>query len=180
MNMPFKKPQADPGTAHITELSVRMERLKQEHEELKQVLAEMEIQSVQAEQETDKHRALGQLLHLRLWTLAFKEELDRHSEWEEKELFPFLNTYFHRSSLPAVTPSFWSLEKEHELAMSYMQSFLRSVHALRSDADAMRMKQAAAYLSHACRMLKAHLEKEEQVVIPMTEKVLTDMDSLFS
>ncbi|OXM84013.1 hemerythrin domain-containing protein [Paenibacillus rigui] len=179
MNMPMK-PQADSGTAHITELAVVLDRLKQEHSELMQVLTEMEEQAVQAELETDKHRALGSLLHLRLWTLAFKEELDRHSEWEEKELFPFLNAYFRHSAFPTVMASFLSLEKDHELAMNYMQSFLRSVHALKSDSDAMRMKQAAALLTHACRILRSHLEKEEQLVFPMTEKVLTDIDSLFS
>lgn len=179
MNMPYK-PQVDSGTAHITELSVLMERLKEEHIELRQVLDDMESQAVQAELEADKHRALASLLHLRLWTLAFKEELDRHSEWEERELFPFLNAYFNKSKVPTMTPSLWSLENDHELAMSYMQSFLRSVHGLKSDSDAMRMKQTAAYLTQACRMLRNHLEKEELIVYPMAEKVLTDIDSLFS
>ncbi|WP_036745294.1 hemerythrin domain-containing protein [Paenibacillus sp. UNC451MF] len=179
MNMPYK-PQAVEGTAHYTELSELVERLKQEHAELMQVLLDMKEQSIQAEQEHDKGKARGMLVHLRLWAMAFQEELNRHSEWEEQELYPFLNVYFHKHNRPTIVPSLWMLEKDHELAMDHLNSFFRAVHALKPDSDAMQIKRAGAYLTHACRILIDHLEKEEQFVFPLTERVLTDIDYLFS
>jgi hemerythrin-like domain-containing protein len=157
------------GTAHVTELSESLERLRREHNELKQVLQEMETQARQVEQEPEKALSMKILLDLRLWTLAFREELERHSNWEEKELFPFLNQYFKSKKSPVMNPSFWALEKDHELADEYMQSFLRAVHALKANPEAMRLNQAAAYLVHACRILKEHLDKEELLIVPMTE-----------
>ncbi|MFE5323970.1 hemerythrin domain-containing protein [Paenibacillus sp. NPDC056579] len=174
------KPQMKSESAHVTELSALVDRLKEEHAELMQVLDEMEQQSVQAEQETDKSRAIGSLLHLRLWATAFQEELQKHSDWEERELYPFLNVYFHKHNKPSIVPSLWMLEKEHELAMDNMNSFFRAVHALRPDSDAMLIKRAAAYLTHSCRIMKEHLEKEQQFIFPLTDRALTDIDFLFS
>jgi hemerythrin-like domain-containing protein len=172
--------QAEFGIAHMTALSEALERLKQEHGELKLVLQEMEKQAIQVETSTDKQGSLQSLLHLRLWTLAFREELERHSNWEEKELFPFLNAYFNSNMSPSMVPSFWTIEKDHELADEYMQSFLRAVHMLKANPAAMSINQAAAYLVHACRILQEHLAKEEELVFPLTEQVLSDMDCLFS
>ncbi|WP_248925929.1 hemerythrin domain-containing protein [Paenibacillus hamazuiensis] len=168
------------GAAHLTELSLSLDRLKQEHDELMQVLVELENKAKQVEQEDDTDTAIRLLLHLRLWTHAFKEELERHSNWEEKELFPFLNRYFRRQSAPSIIASFWTMEKDHELAADYLQSFLRAVHMARRDTEIERLHQTALYLIHACRILKEHLEKEERLIFPMTEEVLTDMDYLFS
>ncbi|NOU91766.1 hemerythrin [Paenibacillus sp. LMG 31456] len=168
------------GTAHSTELSAALDRLTQEHGELMQVLLDMESQARQLEQETDMSKALPSLLHLRLWVKAFMQELERHSEWEKKELFPFLNNYFHQELSPSMIPSFWALEKDHELAEEYIQYFLRAVHEVKQESELGQLHQALAYLIHACRILKEHLAKEEQLVFPMTEQVLTDLDYLFS
>ncbi|MFD0681266.1 MULTISPECIES: hemerythrin [unclassified Paenibacillus] len=168
------------GTAHSTELSAALDRLTQEHGELMQILLDMEDQAKLAEQETDKRKTIQSLLHLRLWVKAFMQELERHSDWEKEELFPFLNSYFHQQSSPSMIPSFWALEKDYELAEEYIQYFLRAVHEIGEDSELVQLHQALAYLIHACRILKEHLAKEEQLVFPMTEQVLTDLDYLFS
>src|SRR4051794_25676713 len=108
--------RVESGTAHLTVLSEALDRLKQEHEELMQVLLEMEAQALELKQEEDITKAMSSLMHLKLWTAAFMEELERHSNWEEKELFPFLHDYFHKEMAPSIIPSFWMLEKDHELA----------------------------------------------------------------
>ncbi|NHN33623.1 hemerythrin domain-containing protein [Paenibacillus agricola] len=178
----YQQPQveAEFGVAHMTALSEALERLKQEHGELKLVLQEMEKQATQVELSNDKLGSMQSLLHLRLWTLAFREELERHSNWEEAELFPFLNAYFNSNMAPTMIPSFWTIEKDHELADEYMQSFLRAVHKLKANPEAMSLNQAAAYLVQACRILQEHFVKEEELVFPLTEQVLTDIDCLFS
>ncbi|TVX99013.1 hemerythrin domain-containing protein [Paenibacillus cremeus] len=172
--------QLESSEAHGTELSAALDRLKQEHGELMQDLLELENEAKQAGQESDFDPAIRLLTHLRFRTQAFMNEMEQHSRWEEQELFPFLNGYFHQQTAPSIAASFWRLEKEHELAGEYLQSFLKETDGLRRDSKLEQLHHAAAYLIHACRILKEHLEKEEQLVFPMTEEVLTDLDYLFS
>ncbi|MFD0679650.1 MULTISPECIES: hemerythrin domain-containing protein [unclassified Paenibacillus] len=174
MSMPCKS-QAASEIALEAELPKLLDRLKQDHAELLQVLMDLENQASQTEQEADKNRAISSLLHLRLWTMGFKEELNRHSEWEERELFPLLNICCQGHNALSVTPTLCDLEKDHQLAMNYMDAFLRAVHALKSDSEAMPVKQAAAYLTHACRILIKHLEQEERLINPMTDQVSNDI-----
>ncbi|NOU95900.1 hemerythrin [Paenibacillus sp. LMG 31456] len=173
MSMPCKS-QANSEIAPEAELPKLLDRLKQDHAELLQVLMDLENQASQTEREADKNHAMVSLLHLRLWTLGFKEELNRHSEWEERELFPLLNICCQGHNTLSATPTLCDLEKDHELAMNYMDTFLRAVHALKSDSEAMPMKQAASYLTYACRILIKHLEQEEKLIYPLTEQVSTD------
>jgi iron-sulfur cluster repair protein YtfE (RIC family) len=163
MSMPYKPP-VNVEMARTADLPELLNRLKQDHEELLQVLAEMEIKAVQTEQETDRNRAMTGLLHLRLWTLGFKEELHRHSEWEERELFPLLHLNGQGHNPHSEASALDDLEKEHELAMHFMDTFLRAVHALKSDPEALSVKQTAEYLTFACRIYKNHLEQEEQLI----------------
>ncbi|WP_179136156.1 hemerythrin domain-containing protein [Paenibacillus sp. 32352] len=181
MNMKMSnETQADLGTAHETELSEALDRLKREHDDLLHGLNELYAQARQVEREADHERTLPLLLQLRLRVQAFSEELERHSEWEEHELYPFLNDYFHRKHVPSIVPSLWMLEKDHELASDNLNAFLKAVHVIENNPEAMLPSQATAYLIHACRMLQEHLRQEEQIVFPMTEQILTDMDYLFS
>lgn len=175
MNM-YQKTRVEMTKAPMTAISEGLERLKQEHGELKQVLMEMEKQAKQVESAPERFGALQSLLNLRLWALAFREELERHSNWEELELFPFLTSYIERKMSPSILPSFWSLEKDHELADEHMQAFLRSVHLLKANPEAMGYNQAAAYLIQACHILQEHLTKEEQLVFPLTQQVLDDIN----
>lgn len=181
MNMKMSyETQVDLGTAHETELSEALDRLKREHDDLLRGMNELYAQARLAEREAVPKRALPLLLQLRLKVQALSEELERHSVWEEHELYPFLNDYFHRKHSPSIVPSLWMLEKDHELATDNLNSFLKAVHVIENNPEAMLPSQAAAYLIHACRILQEHLRREEQIVFPMTEQILTDMDYLFS
>lgn len=171
MSMPCKA-QANSEITHDIALPQLLDRLKQDHAELLQVLMEMESQASQIERESDKKQAMVSLLYLRLWTLGFKEELQRHSEWEEQELFPMLNICCHGHNQRLDTPSLCDLERDHDLGMKYMDAFLRAVHALKSDSQAMPVKQAASYLLQACRILIKHLDQEERLIQPMMERQL--------
>jgi hemerythrin-like domain-containing protein len=176
----YQVQQAESGEARHTEISVAMDRLKDDHMMLKQVLQDIHAEAKQIEAESDPRKTLNKLLHLRLWASAFTEELTRHSRWEEEELIPFLDVYFQSKKAPSVTSAFKMLEKDHDLANVYLKSFLRSVHQLKADSSLAQMKQAAAYLFLACRVYMEHLNKEEQLIFPLMEQILTDLDYLFS
>lgn len=168
------------GEFRKTGVSDAWERLKHDHAVLKQVLQEMKTDAMRIETESDSKQAFGKLLRLRLWMAAFSEELDRHSRWEEEELIPSLQVYYRRQPASSILDSFKLLESEHDAANVYIQCFLRMVHSLKPESGIAEMRKAAAYLSQACGMLIEHLGKEERLIFPLTEQILTDMDRLFS
>ncbi|WP_426452173.1 hemerythrin domain-containing protein [Paenibacillus sp. S-38] len=168
------------GEAHVTELSAAMDRLREEHEMLARLLEEMEEQAVRVGQAENRTQAWGRLQHLRLWTIGVMQELDAHSGWEEETLFPFLASYFRLRQEPTMIPSLWMMEKEHAMAEEYVETFMREFHKLRADSPKEEMKKAAGLLIQACYILKSHLAKEEQIVFPLAEQVLTDVDYLFA
>ncbi|MCR2804054.1 hemerythrin domain-containing protein [Paenibacillus soyae] len=168
------------GSAVPTELSRLIEQLQDEHLELNECLSEMAVRAYCVMSEQESGLAAQELLRLELLTISFRNELERHAAWEENILFPFLSTYFDKSLKPSLLPSLWTLEKDHELGDSYLQSFLRSVHDAGTNFDRKRTRGAVDDLIQACYILSKHLEDEERWVFPLADSVLTDMDLLFA
>ncbi|MNI97519.1 hypothetical protein D3C73_1561810 [compost metagenome] len=74
------------------------------------------------------------------------------------------------------------LEKDHELADSFIQSFHDTVQDLcgKPCVTKERVAEAASHLLQACLILHDHVTMEEQLVLPMADEVLTELDYFFS
>ncbi|KQX48501.1 MULTISPECIES: hemerythrin domain-containing protein [unclassified Paenibacillus] len=161
-------------------LAFATDRLRVEHEELREKLRTIETSAKEVILLDDPVKGMQLVQDLRNLTAQFVEKLERHSEWEEQELFPFLLTYFHRQSTPSIMPSFWVLEKDHQLGMSFIQSFQEAIIEVTPLVVKKRLAEAASNLVQACLILNDHFTMEEQLIFPLTEKVLTDLESFFS
>lgn len=170
----------DLAASNMTEVAYAADRLKEEHEQLRSRLRILETNAKEVMLLNDMAKGLQLLQALKDQTVQFEKELERHSEWEEQRLFPFLMTYFHSQLTPTIRPSFWVLEKDHQLGVSFIQSF----HETRIDAASLGVKkqltEAASALLQACLILNDHFAMEEQLILPLTEKVLTDLEYFFS
>lgn len=156
------------------------DRLKEEHEQLREHLRILEVNAKEVMLLDDVGKCLQIVQQLKLWTAQFEEKLEQHSEWEEQELFPFLMAYFHRQPVPSIRPSFWVLEKDHQLGVSFIQSFNEAVLDMTPGVVRKRLVEAASYLLQGCLIMKDHITMEEQLILPLTERVLTDLDYFFS
>ncbi|CAG7625862.1 hemerythrin domain-containing protein [Paenibacillus allorhizosphaerae] len=165
--------------AHPTELYHALVRLKEEHEALKQAIFQLEEQAKTVIRSCDAEMRVRTLRSLVQETFLLNTKLEEHSIWEEQILYPFLNDYFHKSAGPSIIPSFWVLEKDHELAKAYLDAFTDLAEALVSSDDD-KIVGTAEHLTQACHILKGHLHMEEELVYPLTEQILTDMDYFFS
>ncbi|WP_261808139.1 hemerythrin domain-containing protein [Paenibacillus sp. N3.4] len=154
--------------------------MKEEHETLRQHLKGLEMNAKEVVLLKDPSACLVVLEKLKGQTSDFMEELERHSLWEDKELFPFLHNYFHYQPVPSIMPSFWILEKDHMLGVSFIQSFLDALLDIKAVVEKKQLLEVTSFLIQACLILNDHLTMEEQIVYPLTEKVLTDLDSFFS
>lgn len=72
------------------------------------------------------------------------------------------------------------LEIDYELAKAYLDSFTEVVETLTFSADPNQLAGSVEHLLLACHILGGNLQKEEQLVYPMSEQILTDLDYFFS
>ncbi|MEK8126484.1 hemerythrin domain-containing protein [Paenibacillus filicis] len=167
-------------SARPTQFMEAIERLKDEHEELRSRLMDIRRQGDAVTKLKSAAEAALQLGELKISIGALMESLDRHAHWEEQELFPLLTRYFNKVQGPSILPSIWVMEKDHELAHMFVQSFYDAVDGPAIEGEKIHVKNAASHLIQACLILTEHLNLEEEVVYPMADQILTDIDSLFS
>lgn len=166
-------------------------RLQTEHEQLKASCVSLGELSARTASSNGDYGTMQMLKELRAKAEGLLQELERHSNWEDEELFPVFSHYFKQKEEPTMLPSMWVLEKDHELALQFFESFLQSSRTLigmmmlergrRPDERLMRMlKDGCDHLTQGCLILTAHFQMEEELIFPMAEEILTDLDYLFS
>lgn len=161
-------------------LSMFVERLKEEHESMQLQLRDIRKMADSLYLLDDCDQGMCELIDLQDRVMVLIEDLDRHSEWEQKELFPILQTYFNRYMIPSITPSIWVMEKDHELAKQFTQSFIDGVNGMKPPIDKDFLKEMTSQLIQSCLILLEHFTLEEELVFPLADQLLTDMDYLFS
>lgn len=180
MGIKLGSPFISDHAAHPTRFLFLVDRLKEEHAVMQIQLKE--IRATAGSLYTLENCAEGacKLIELRERIMILVEDLDRHSQWEEQELFPQLQSYFNRYMMPSITPSIWVMEKDHELAKQFVQSFIDGVNDMGSPIDKIFLKEMASQLVQACLILMEHFTLEEELVFPLADQLLTDIDYLFS
>ncbi|WP_313999500.1 hemerythrin domain-containing protein [uncultured Paenibacillus sp.] len=180
MNGKTSLPTVSQDSARPTDFMYAVGRLKEEHDRLNEQVKVLYTDALEAGRETDADTALRLLGGLRERTVAFALQLEAHSEWEEREMFPLVSDYFHKRTVPSITPSFWVMEKDHELALLFIGTFMEltedNVPAARIDL----IRQAASNMVQACLILQEHFRLEEELIFPLADEMLTDIDYFYS
>jgi Hemerythrin HHE cation binding domain. len=164
-------------------------RLEAEHEQIKAMCSALCQQSIHYATGMSSYVTIQGLSVLRDEAELLLIELKKHSSWEEEALFPVLMHYSHKKIEPTIMPSLWVLEKDHELAVLYIESFIQAsstlLHSWRLDPLSgarlqHELKESCDCLTQGCFILTAHFQMEEELLFPLAEEILTDMDYLFS
>ena len=146
------------------ELSPGLARLKGEHAPLREKLAGLFSLTEKIESEENINQLFVELIKS---VETFKAELDSHSEREEGVLFPMMGTYIGTTSGPIAV-----MEYEHEQAKSFINAFLEN--AEKENPTLEEMKNSAELVKNAHNILTEHFTKEENVLFPMAERMLSD------
>ena len=157
------------GGHEEVELCQGLQRLKQEHEPLrkqKQYLFEL-AQAIGGDAGVQNWKE--RLLALRKNVQVFINELDPHSEREEGVLFPMMAQYIGRTSGPIAVR-----EYEHDQAKQRITSFLAKTAELPETVDRDSAMALADKIIQAYHILTEHFMKEENVLFPMAERLLSD------
>ncbi|SEA99131.1 Hemerythrin HHE cation binding domain-containing protein [Thalassobacillus cyri] len=151
-----------------TKLSAPLQHLKDEHPILLGMMDELEDLAEQLKAVGEAHT---NLLRLREEVVLFMEELLPHSEKEEGFLFPMLGSYIGKETGPIVV-----MEYQHEMAKENFEAYLRGTFDLSETITAKEAEKLYNRVIEGCSILISHFHKEENVLFPMAENMLTDVD----
>ncbi|WP_163149825.1 hemerythrin domain-containing protein [Anoxybacillus sp. MB8] len=140
-----------------------LQRLKDEHGPLNKEKYALFVaaKSIYDGEEEDVVQAF---IRLREKVQQFLQHLDPHSRREEDVLFPMMERYIGKQFGPIAV-----MEYEHQEAKQNIATFLQKTEMIRSE----EAKQLASYVMNAYMILTDHFAKEEQVLFPMAEKLLS-------
>ncbi|MBP1930900.1 hemerythrin domain-containing protein [Ammoniphilus resinae] len=153
-------------TSDVT-LCPPLQQLKDEHVTLR---AEMELfYEITEEIEYDSGPAVIRLFtELSERISVFMESLKAHSEREEKGLFPVM-----ARRLGEKDRTIDSMEFEHEKAEQHLQDFLMETRKAGSTIDEDHARAVAVYAVQAYTTLTQHFAKEEKMLFPLAEQILS-------
>jgi hemerythrin-like domain-containing protein len=157
---------AFPGMQH-DELSPGLAQLKGEHGPLREKLAVISSLIENMKNEIDMEQTF---IELKNSVAVFKAELDPHSEREEGVLFPMMGKYIGTTSGPIAV-----MEYEHDQAKSFINAFIEKTEN-EIQVSSEEMKDSAGLAENAYNILTEHFTKEENVLFPMAERMLSDQE----
>ncbi|MWC29899.1 hemerythrin domain-containing protein [Paenibacillus sp. MMS18-CY102] len=183
--------QLDPiDTARPSEYMQLFMKLEADHEQLKAACDELCALSMRGAAVFSRRGAKNLLAVLRERTAAVIGDLSAHARWEDEALFPVFTRYYKQEIEPTIQPSLWVLEKDYELAMQFFESFMQASFAqlnlltLEDGEVGLKffegLKEGCNCLTQGCFILNSHFQMEEELIFPLAEAILTDIDYLFS
>jgi iron-sulfur cluster repair protein YtfE (RIC family) len=152
------------GNHPYFQFNAAIERLEEEHRVLGESLLELCTIVEALDYKKDITNWVKSMTDLKQKINEFKQALERHSNWEEDELFKLVDKYF--DEIPSL---FGLIEQEHELVEKFMNAFITVVD---QNILAINPKDAAkmgAYLQLALSSLLAHFKKEEDIVASLAD-----------
>jgi iron-sulfur cluster repair protein YtfE (RIC family) len=152
-----------------------VERLKKEHVQMREQLSEIRTMAASLYSLEDCSIGMCKLIELQDLILSLVEELEQHSEWEEKELFPLLQSYLQPTTALSVSRSMTVLEQDHDLAKRVVQVFVDGVNAMKMPIDEEFLHLMASELMTACLILLKHFTLEEELVYPLTDRIVEQL-----
>jgi iron-sulfur cluster repair protein YtfE (RIC family) len=161
---------ADPGYFPIL-----VERLKEEHLQMRGQLAVIRTMAASLYSLGDCSIGMCKLIELQDLILSLVEELEQHSEWEESELFPLLQSYLPQTTALSVSRSVTVLEQDHDLAKRVVQTFVDGVNAMKVPIDEEFLHVMASELMTACLILLRHFTLEEELVYPLADRIVEQL-----
>ncbi|MCQ6282061.1 hemerythrin domain-containing protein [Bacillus sp. EB600] len=148
------------------ELCAGLTRLKEEHVPLLEKIDSILLLSEQIENEEDSHKSFADLKNL---VELFQLELKPHSQREEEGLFQLLGIYIGTTSGPVVVNT-----DEHKQARALLGAFLEKAG---NDKLTLReIKESIEGIRSAANLLKNHFAKEENILFPKAESLLSEQE----
>ncbi|WP_235615862.1 hemerythrin domain-containing protein [Brevibacillus reuszeri] len=146
-----------------------LQKLKEEHRSLGEKINRLAGLAKELGQSAEPS-CTKRLTELHEIASSFLMELDKHFRCEEERLFPILGGYIGRDMGPIAV-----MEYEHRQAKEHISLFLRLVEKGRRN-EQEEITTALHHLRISVEILLQHFFKEENVLLPMADHLLSDAD----
>ncbi|MEQ6389681.1 hemerythrin domain-containing protein [Bacillaceae bacterium S4-13-58] len=103
--------------------------------------------------------------------LAFTERLKKHSHKEDNGLFPLMKLHLEDNDR-----TIEEMEEEHEKAEGHLNSFLTEAMEGGLDLKEDDIQTMTVYVQQAYATLTQHFAKEEKVLFPLAENILSSQE----
>lgn len=150
------------------ELCAPLQQLKAEHGPLRNQMDEYKALAGEIGQDESQHDWAQPLQALYEKVHQFMSQLDVHSRKEEDVLFVMMANYIGRHVGPIAV-----MEYEHDSAKTLLKSFLETAGSIDGPVAREQAIQIADTAIQAQAILTEHFMKEENVLFPMAEQMLT-------
>ncbi|WP_018131601.1 hemerythrin domain-containing protein [Effusibacillus pohliae] len=147
-----------------------IQQLFNEHPPLRQQMEQL-VQKAQQLAESADEQAAAAIQQLVGWEGHFRRELEIHSEKEEQGLFPLLGRHIGTETGPIAV-----MEYEHSEAKRMLAEFERQAGQPEGPWTPERLQAVTAPLVRGCQILFEHFLKEENVLFPMAETILSQQE----
>lgn len=151
------------------ELCEPLQTLKNEHGPLTAQMEKLHETSIKVGSNSSIDNWVEQIAALKTDVIAFVQHLTPHSEREEGVLFPMMAKYIGREAGPIAV-----MEYEHDQAKLHLETFLAKTAHLNGEIKGKEAKDLAELVNQAYFILTEHFSKEENVLFPMAERMLSD------
>ncbi|TXK84539.1 hemerythrin domain-containing protein [Paenibacillus sp. N3.4] len=152
-----------------------LERLKDEHEALKKALDHVQEMTGHMIAMLGAEESKCLLQEICKQMEVFIQQFEAHESWEEKMILPILTEYANQGMEPTFLTSTWVLEEDHKRVERFVHSFLHDAEQCEG-ADATKFKKAISLLSLACSVCLEQLLSEEEIVFPLANQILSDLN----
>lgn len=155
------------GQSGIDNYCAAIQQLLEEHPPLRLQMEQLLLKAKQVVA-GDQSQYTSDIEELHKLERKFKEELETHSEKEEKGLFPIVGRHIGTQSGPIFV-----MEYEHSEAKRNLSVFEQQVAGMGTDLSREQAGMIVNPLLSAIHILFDHFVKEENVLFPMAEKILS-------
>jgi regulator of cell morphogenesis and NO signaling len=156
------------GEEASTNLCLALQALKNEHIPLRKQMEELKTFCDFMEKDGKVSDWVEHMSNLRKKVKQFTDQLEPHSEREEGALFPLMAKYIGKESGPIAV-----MEYEHKMAKKHLQTFEEETSQLSKPLKKEEASVMANHVVQAYLILTEHFMKEENVLFPMAEKLLS-------
>lgn len=164
----------DVGTAikhPMVDFMNAVDQLRNEHEGLKANLGLLENKWKQVEAEVDEAKQVQLIQESAQRVEAYLKVLHAHAEWEDNVMFPMVSMYFQANAEQVA-----AIEADHAQAEIDLRTFITVARGLDNKCTREQLQMIGMKLLHACRLLHNHFIVEEEIIFPLAEEILEDID----
>ncbi|WP_078548496.1 hemerythrin domain-containing protein [Litchfieldia alkalitelluris] len=149
-------------------LSLPLQLLKNEHIPLRKQMDHLYEEATNILENSTPMKA--ELIALREVVVDFVNHLDPHSDIEDEEgvLFPLVANYIGRETGPIAV-----MEFEHDQAKKHLKLFLQGTEKVESLVEN-EFSDITLNITEAILILREHFMKEENVLFPLAERMLSE------